>query len=339
MINLVINLFIFKLLSDLTISDLLCVLIIFQDSFPNLERLVLDGLEIWNGPLPVQLFSKLKLLNVAGSMSKSVVFLDSLLPDLEGNNQSSAVGMGAQLPNLRELRLFRMHKLMHLGEEEDNSQSARPNFPNLEILFLNACHSLRNLRSSAIPFNNLTYLSVSSCRGLKYLITYSMAKSLIHLTKLEVGGCRRLVEIVGNNEDDDDSGNYEITFRRLKHLKLSFLPRLRGFCSRGDCSVKFPSLETLSISNRLKLKIFQTIGDETLQTTNEEEDTDVDRWGKFLLTNILKVPHYHIRNGHVNPFHIGLSIVMVSPHSIEMFVHEMLICNGLCIISRGLPDC
>ncbi|KAK9931570.1 hypothetical protein M0R45_018842 [Rubus argutus] len=214
---------------------------------------------------PVQLFSKLKHLVVAGSMSKSVVFLDRLLPDLEVNNQSSIVGMGAQLPNLRELRLVRMDNLMHLGEEEDNSQSARPNFPNLEILHLNGCHSLRNLRSSAIPFNNLTSLHVSFCGGLKYLITYSMAKSLIHLTKLEVGGCQRLVEIVGNNEDDDDSGNYEITFRRLKHLKLFQLPRL-------------PSLETLSISNRLKLKIFQTIGDETLQTTNEEGDTDVDRW-------------------------------------------------------------
>ncbi|KAK9931563.1 hypothetical protein M0R45_018835 [Rubus argutus] len=251
--------------------------IIEKDSFPNLEYLALDGLEIWNGPLPVQLFSKLKHLAVAGSMSKSVIFLDSLLPDLEGNRHSSAVGMGAQLPNLRVLKLIRMYKLMHIGEE-DNSQSARPNFPNLEFLFVNGCHGLRNLRSSAIPFNNLTSLHVSWCKGLKYLVTYSMAKSFIHLTKLEVGGCRRLVEIVGNNEDDDDSGNYEITFRRLKHLKLFRLPRLRGFCSRGNCSVKFPSLETLSISNRLKLKIFQTIGDETLQTTNEEEDTDVDAW-------------------------------------------------------------
>jgi hypothetical protein len=208
------------------------------------------------------LFSKLKLLDVAGSMSKSVVFLG-------GNNQSSAVGMGAQLPNLRELRLVRMDKLMHLGEEEDNSQSARPNCPNLEILHLNACHSLRNLRSSAVPFKNLTSLHLSVCKGLKYLITYSVAKSLIHLTKLEVEECKRLEVIVGNKEDDDDSGNHEITFRRLKHLKLSLLPRLRGFCSRGNCSVK--------------RKIFQTIiGDEMLQTTNEEEDTDVDLCGKFL---------------------------------------------------------
>ncbi|XP_061992069.1 disease resistance protein At4g27190-like [Rosa rugosa] len=253
-----------------------------KDSFPNLEWLTMEAMLFWNGPLTAvaQLFSKLKFLDVTCTESKSVVFLDKLL-DPEGNSStSSAVGIGTQqqqqVPHLKELRLVRMKKLMHLGQddEEDNSQSAPriPNFPNLQILLVNGCDSLRNLRSSAISFNNLTTLQVSVCDGLKYLITYSMAKSLMQLTTLEVEECPRLVEIVGSNEDDDSRN--EITFKRLKHLKLSDLPRLQGFCS-GNCIAKFPSLETSTMSNRLKLKIFPA-HDQTLQLTNEEEDTDLD---------------------------------------------------------------
>ncbi|KAM5553433.1 putative disease resistance protein [Rosa sericea] len=253
-----------------------------KDSFANLEYLNLCSMEIWNGPLPVHFFRKLKSLGVCCPQSKSVVFLDKLLD--EGSSSTSiseideAVEIGT-LPHLKKLDLCLMPNLMHLGE--DNSQSApRPNFPNLEILLLGRCDSLRNLRSSAISFKNLTTLEVRFCNELKYLLTYSVAKGLIQLTKLEVEECARLVSIVGSTEEDESGNNNEITFRRLKHMKLSLLPRLRGFCS-GNCIAKFPALETLSVSNRLKLKIFPA-HDESLQTTNEKEDTDVDYYEAML---------------------------------------------------------
>ncbi|KAL6198117.1 hypothetical protein ACLB2K_027909 [Fragaria x ananassa] len=212
------------------------------------------------------------------SESKSLVFLDKLLLDPEGSSTASAVGITTQqFPHLKELRLVGMKKLMHLGQddEEDNSQSATriPNIPNLQTLFANGCDSLRNLRSSALSFDNLTTLQVSFCNGLEYLITYSMANSLTQLTTLEVEGCPRLVQIVGSN-DEDDSRN-EITLPRLKHLELYNLPRLQSFCS-GNCLAKLPSLETSTMSNRLKLKIFAA-DNQTLQLiTNEGDDTDVD---------------------------------------------------------------
>ncbi|KAL6201156.1 hypothetical protein ACLB2K_024871 [Fragaria x ananassa] len=253
-----------------------------KDSFPNLERLGLNAMEFSNGPLPAaaQFFGKLKILAVSCPESKSLVFLDKLLLDPEGSSTASAVGITTQqFPHLKELKLVRMKKLMHLGQddEEDSSQSATriPNIPNLQFLFANGCHSLRNLRSSAISFDNLTTLQVSVCNRLEYLITYSMANSLTQLTTLEVEGCPRLVQIVGSN-DEDDSRN-EITLPRLKHLKLSVLPRLQSFCS-GNCLAKLPSLETSTMSNRLKLKIFAA-DDQTLQLiTNEGDDTDVEFW-------------------------------------------------------------
>ncbi|KAL6201152.1 hypothetical protein ACLB2K_024867 [Fragaria x ananassa] len=253
-----------------------------KDSFPNLERLGLNIMEFSNGPLPAaaQFFGKLKILAVCCPESKSLVFLDKLLLDPEGSSTASAVGITTQqFPHLKELRLLRMKKLMHLGQddEEDSSQSATriPNIPNLQFLFANGCHSLRNLRSSAISFDNLTTLQVSVCNRLEYLITYSMANSLTQLTTLEVEGCPRLVQIVGSN-DEDDSRN-EITLPRLKHLKLSVLPRLQSFCS-GNCLAKLPSLETSTMSNRLKLKIFAADNQTLQRITNEGDDTDVDVW-------------------------------------------------------------
>ena len=247
----------------------------------------MNAMEFSNGPLPAaaQFFGKLKKLDVCCPKSKSLVFLDKLVLDPEGSSTASAVGITTQqFPHLKELWLVRMEKLMHLGQddEEDNSQSATriPNIPNLQNLSAKGCHSLRNLGSSAISFDNLTTLKVGVCNGLEYLITYSMAHSLTQLTTLEVEGCQRLLQIVGSNEDHDSRN--ELTFRSLKHLKLSVLPRLQSFCS-GNCLAKLPSLETSTMSNRLKLKIFAA-DNQTLQLiTNEGDDTDVDDLGKFLI--------------------------------------------------------
>jgi hypothetical protein len=179
------------------------------------------------------------------------------------------VGNGT-LPHLRELGLYGMRKLMHLGE--DNSRPTCPNFPHLEILELEECDSLKNLRSSAISFKTLTTLQVSFCKGLKYLVTYSMAKSLMQLTKLEVDDCEEMIEIVESNESDDSRN--EIEFKCLKHMKLSALPRLRGFCS-GTRMVTFPSLETLSMNcTLLETFIFDPMGkSSTIRKEIEESDS------------------------------------------------------------------
>ncbi|KAM5553520.1 disease resistance protein [Rosa sericea] len=256
-----------------------------KDSFPNLKQVNMWDMEIWDGPFPVKFFSKLEILQVGNQHCESAAVLEKFLdldkPSVTSSahsneisfhekSRSADINAVAALPQLSELWFYGMVKLMHLGE--DNTQSAGQNFPNLKVLVIHTCHSLRNLRSSAISFKNLTNLEVYGCPGLEYLINYSTAKSFMQLTVLAVKDCAKIVEIVVSTEDDDGSG-HEIVFSRLKYLELSELPRLRGFCS-GDCIVKFPSLETLSISKRLKLKIFHN--DEMVRVTNEEVDTDVD---------------------------------------------------------------
>ncbi|XP_040375113.1 disease resistance protein At4g27190 isoform X2 [Rosa chinensis] len=261
------------------------LLVIKKDSFPNLKVVGMSGMEIWDGPFPVKFFNKLEFLRLGNKQSESTAVLEKFLdPDklsitrsapsneIYFHEKSSGGDINAvgTLSHLSELWLWGMWKLKHLGE--DNSQIEGQNFPNLKILWISGCNSLRNLRSSAISFKNLTKLQVTGCRRLEYLLTYSIGKSFMQLTCLIVEDCARLVEIVGSTEEDNDSGN-EIVFSKLKYLKLSNLPRLQGFRS-GDWIVRFPSLETLIISKRLKLKIFHN--DETLQVTEEEVDTDVE---------------------------------------------------------------
>lgn len=236
------------------------MLIIFQDSFPNLENLTLwthADVEIWYDILPAEFFSKLKYLVYYSAKSWPAALLEKLLNleklelygpakeifVLEGNSSEEIHAVRTQLPHLRSLELIRMPMLMHLGKE--NCRSAGPVFPNLEILDVWLCGKLKNLRSSAISFQHLTTLKVARCHGMEYLITCSMAKSFVQLKSMEVEDCSRVMEIVAFS-NENDAGN-DISFSRLQHCVLSDLPSMQRFCW-GDCTVKLPSIVTLTIT-------------------------------------------------------------------------------------------
>ncbi|XP_048444401.1 probable disease resistance protein At4g27220 [Pyrus x bretschneideri] len=117
------------------------------------------------------------------------------------------------------------------------------------------CSPLKDIGSSAIPFQNLTTLEVVGCCNLKYLATYTIAKTLKQLRRMTVGACARMTEIVATTSDGDDAGNDgEISFCQLQSLELDDLPSLQDFFS-GNCIVKFPSLKTATIYGCPKLKI------------------------------------------------------------------------------------
>ncbi|KAB2612301.1 disease resistance protein [Pyrus ussuriensis x Pyrus communis] len=227
-------------------------------SFLNLEHLLLDGnTEIWYepyGPLPAELLRKLKGIVFATSHPKSDVFFENL-QNTELLHVLSAPWKELHevetLSRVKVLWLIDMPELIHLGME--NSQLGGPFFPNLEFLGLEKCGRLENLTSSLISFRNLTILRIRSCHELQYLIPYSVGKNLPQLHVLDVGYCERMVEIVASNGVDSE---IEITFSCLRHLELSDLPSLQGFCT-GNCIFKVPSLETLIVKNcqLIELKI------------------------------------------------------------------------------------
>ncbi|RXH91590.1 hypothetical protein DVH24_020613 [Malus domestica] len=69
------------------------------------------------------------------------------------------------------------------------------------------CSALKDIGSSAIPFQNLTTLEVVGCGSLKYLATYTIAKTLKRLREMVIGDCNTITEIGATTSDGDDAGN------------------------------------------------------------------------------------------------------------------------------------
>ncbi|KAK3198744.1 hypothetical protein Dsin_022159 [Dipteronia sinensis] len=90
--------------------------------------------------------------------------------------------------------------------------------------------------------------------------TSPVAKSLVQLTEMSISYCRKITEVIGNHGDVILD---EISFTKLKSLKLQKLPSLTSFCS-GNFILKFPSLETLDVIGCPNMKIFSQ-GDLTTQ--------------------------------------------------------------------------
>ena len=117
------------------------------------------------------------------------------------------------------------------------------------------CSALKDIGSAAIPFKNITTSEVVGCHSLKYLATYTIAKTLKRLREMTVGNCYSMTEIGATTSDGDDAGNDgENSFCQLQSLQLYDLPSLQDFFS-GNCIVKFPSLKTVNIYECPKLKI------------------------------------------------------------------------------------
>ncbi|XP_060674225.1 uncharacterized protein LOC132799284 isoform X1 [Ziziphus jujuba] len=268
-----------------------------KDSFSNLEILGLDIKETLYGSLPVVDFFKIKQLfircqRITSAVPPSVLFRKchnlETLGMFYGNfeeifiHEGSLGGeehLGWTLTRLKYLDITGMNKLKHVGK--DKSHLAAPVFPNLETLTVDDCPRLKNIVSPAISFHNIVELQVTNCDGMKHLITYSVAKSLINLEKMTVENCRRMIEIVASDDDQGDiiDGENEITFSRLEYMELSDLPNLKGFCSR-NYHVRFPFFMTISVSRCIQMKIsfdgvlLDDSKRERVQIIEEDDDDD-----------------------------------------------------------------
>ncbi|KAF3447909.1 hypothetical protein FNV43_RR08616 [Rhamnella rubrinervis] len=239
--------------------------------FLETKRLCVNIPSVVGLPVILKKFHNLQLLELFdGDMEE--IFINGEV--LDGEEQHV-------FPHLKTLGIYRMDNLIHVWKE--NSHLAGPVFPNLEFLKVEDCGRLKKIVSSAISFLNLVQLEVLECHGLKHLFTCSVAKSLVQLQSISVENCVRMIEIVASSddkEDIDDAAENKIAFSRLKELKLSQLPKLRGFCSR-NYNVIFPILTTLRVTSCLEMNISVDgilLNDSKHQgvVLMEEEDDDDD---------------------------------------------------------------
>ncbi|KAL6194586.1 hypothetical protein ACLB2K_035668 [Fragaria x ananassa] len=255
---------------------------------PRLMTLSLKGLTkltaIWHSQLSQNSFSRLKDLEVHGCGNLTSIFVPSTMGRLNALD-TLLINECKSVQAVFELGV------MDVVEEHNTSaftQWAHSDCENLNSVEIDSCESLQYIFPVSVAkrrevkqvdseqefLSGHEELAVVRCYKVEIMAEALASFQEKYESSLSTPTKQTLFSIekkVGSN----DSRN-EITSPRLKHLKLSVLPRLQSFCS-GNCLAKLPSLETSTMSNRLKFKIFAA-NDQTLQLTNEGEDTDVEAW-------------------------------------------------------------
>ncbi|KAL6272561.1 hypothetical protein ACE6H2_023253 [Prunus campanulata] len=102
-------------------------------------------------------------------------------------------------------------------------------------------------------FGNLTFLSVSHCRSLRYLFLSTVAKLLVSLKDLKVGRCWKIEQVIA--KADTECADQEITFPQLNSMTLEDLPNLICFSTEAY-TLKLPSLMELKVIRCPDLRTF-----------------------------------------------------------------------------------
>ena len=108
----------------------------------------------------------------------------------------------------------------------------------------------RNPLIDGLLVPNLKYLSISYCKKINILFSYSSLRSL---EKLEVIYCENIEEIV--SEGKIEASADKTMFPRLQCLYLEGLPNLKAFC-QGSYDFDFPLLQEVIINYCPKMEVF-----------------------------------------------------------------------------------
>ena len=142
-------------------------------------------------------------------------------------------------PSLELLNISRLDivkKLWHNQFPQDSCSK-------LESLVVWNCDNLINLVPFSASFQNLATLDVQSCGSLGSLISPPIAKSLVKLRTLKIGGSHVMEEVLGNEGGEAAD---EIAFYKLQHMILQCLPNITSFSSGGYIFL-FLSLEHMVV--------------------------------------------------------------------------------------------
>ncbi|XP_034709572.1 uncharacterized protein LOC117932433 [Vitis riparia] len=117
-------------------------------------------------------------------------------------------------------------------------------------------------------FLNLEQLILMGSKMKIYLVTSSMAKTLVQLKVLTIKKCESVEEIVRHEGGEEP---YDIVFSKLQRLRLVNLQSLKWFCST-TCIFKFPSLEQFEVEGCPQMEYFC----ETVPSTPRVKEVKID---------------------------------------------------------------
>ncbi|XP_068488972.1 uncharacterized protein [Phaseolus vulgaris] len=153
------------------------------------------------------------------------------------------------LAGLKKLSMLKLLELESIGLDHP---WVKPYTEKLHVLGLIMCPRLERLVNCATSFISLKQLVVRDCKRMKYLFTFSTAKSLVKLETLRVENCESIKEITAKEDED---GCDEIIFGRLTKLWLYSLPELVSFYS-GNATLQFSSLQIVRLFKCPNMKTF-----------------------------------------------------------------------------------
>lgn len=240
---------------------------------------------IQQSQFPMDLFVKLKFLRLQHfgySFLNLPLNLLQKFPNLEKLALDSCFfkellqhghGHDPVLSQIRCLELLWLPNIRHVWNQDS------PFFQNLETLEIWNCNGLTNLAPSSATFQNLTTLRVWKCNGLSSLVSSSTAESMHNLATMIIEESDTIEEIVSSDKNNFQSQN-EIILWKLTTLRLHCLKSLETFCSSARCTLKFPALEVVDLSQCPKMKVFSqgSISTPRLKRVNLTEERDKWRW-------------------------------------------------------------
>ncbi|XP_044482260.1 uncharacterized protein LOC123208782 isoform X7 [Mangifera indica] len=210
----------------------------FKENFDKVETLELIKDEYTHIPIHILV----KFINLENLILKISSYEEIFL---YGEDEEH---VGA-LAKLKKLKLQGLFNLKCICKQDFRFKTILQNLHSLEV---RDCNNLMTLLPALSSFENLWSLEVADCIGMQNLMTSSTAKSLVSLERLSILGCKMMIEVLAN---DGDIEKDEIVFEKLERLLLFGLESLTGFGSR-KYNLKFPSLESISVSQCFKMKTF-----------------------------------------------------------------------------------
>ncbi|KAH9754946.1 Disease resistance protein [Citrus sinensis] len=238
------------------------IMLILQGNFPQHLFGRLQQLEVWHDDLAAGF--PVGLLEVLCSLENLVLSCNSYEEIFSNEGCLEKHVDVRKFARIKSLRLVCLNHLIKYLLKQDSQLNSI--FQYLEFLSLHYCQNLLSLLplSSSISFGNLTHLVVHDCEKLVSLVTCSVAKSLERLVMLSISGCSAMRQVIigcGQGDSDIAAANLkeEIVFSKLRYIGLLDLENLTSFCSgAANYTIKFPSLEDLSVTGCRNMKIFTT---------------------------------------------------------------------------------
>ncbi|KAM7462058.1 hypothetical protein LguiA_030179 [Lonicera macranthoides] len=204
------------------------------------------------GDLLYVLFPNVKNLKVS--------FLKSIKVLIKGDGMEDG-----SLNNLQNLSVLSCRSLetifdcegLKFGREHDEVILGQLESVNLTSVH-EVTHIWRMVPKGIQGFHNLRSLTVSTCAGLRYILTPSVAKMVVNLQALILKLCKRVEEVI-NMEDEEDGTKIEminkVVLPRLHTLQLERLDNITVFCG-GKYDLEVPVLEKLMIRSCPNMKSF-----------------------------------------------------------------------------------